>query len=1382
MSEDNDKTVRLDSNEDNDKTVRIEDNDKTVRIDNDSEKTTRLNDDVISADGGQQNNSEQQDTEKTTRLNDDVIPAEENVKKEIKANTIKQDPNKKEEKRKFRGPEKFELLSGVYENERILSTETGEASIYLVKKDGKESVLKLYFHDMKPKLLILKKLQEKGLKGIIQTSDFGLTELGGEERYYELMEFARGGTLDATLPIRDEKKLKVIIEKVANSLKDLHDINIIHKDIKPGNIFLRSENSDDYIIGDFGISSIMDEEADRLRTKQNRTDIFAAPEVYLSMGNHEMEITPGVDWYALGISILFLWTGHDPYRGVPYGSLANEKLEAKFRFPDDMPENFRNFVRGCCVPLYTKRWGFDEIKKWLKGENVPIYQEEKKMDYEPFNFDAQAGLVAKTPEELAGMMEKDPELAKKYLYKGKIKEWLEQAEMNRLAMFVDDIPEKMYPKNEDAGLKAAIYLLDPEKQFVGLNGKVCETDVDFAELFLDNFNEYEEILTDKDADFYIYLRARQLGEKVNEFLGIFEQYSAMYGLYKIIYTLNPSAPFRYLYQKKDKKWYSRTLNSLDSVCEYLHKYNSSSEGMFFYGYIQLWLEARQDAEDISQEEVERILDLINWSSYIMKEYEKNHSAGLRLADYVFNPDMGFLSKDNETVCHTREEIGHEIISYADEYTELLQDANSDINLFIKSKVWGDVADYITAAYNLEHHEDKLGPYTAFTGTAKIVKYLGITISYTVKDNWYNTPEELLKAPSSVRKSLKEDVEYVDSGFMAWLSTFYQESPEVDQDDSEYAYEDKLLEMFEYLVKLNTGADITKRYDKAKKLVAKRVKKEKAADRRFLIAKIVALILPLLSAGALFYYVNEKGVSFLESAAFWDAGMSYYLLFMTLFTLYYLFSGGFGQGWGFSDGCLGAPIIGIILAVIVYYIFYFTVGSPYIFGAIMLVILIVGYVKIFGASHSDSGVREEIFDTDDRVTFEFEPLSYALGDDEEFSSQRLDVLDQYRYARSFSWKTLLKYGFLPSIIFLGSLGLLVSNDPAVMKELKQFKSISSFVENIIPSFTSIPDMKGMWEGNYNKTTMMMNVTSQEKENLEANISILYRNQQHFSAKGTVTGNDVKLTDNKGGVYTGTYDDDTYTITGEYALAGKISDFTLTMKDAPKKEVEKKDPAPVKKEEPKQTESKPVTNTQQKVTEQPKVEEPKTEEKPVINPKVYKKLEAEMDKLLAEKKESASNKKAPVTAPATVPTIKKAVANEPKVEKKPEPVIDYIATKSDRGFKVDILACRRVSSSKLRINFRFTNTSDKSKAVSLAYDYFIVQDARGNEYNVSQRVLGNESSQSQDSNPSVRIEPGKSVTGSAIFNGFDSNSSKVRRFDLRARVGGYTIYEFKNLEIK
>ena len=138
------------------------------------------------------------------------------------------------------------------------------------------------------------------------------------------MELAEKGSLQELLDnIRrsltpagfNDTHKQIIITGIAYGLKYLHSLEILHRDIKPGNILLDKNYYPK--ITDFNLSKKMNPED---RTNQSRTGVgtpnYMAPEIITEVGYEKP-----VDVYAYGILLYEVITNK-----VPYQELRDEKM------------------------------------------------------------------------------------------------------------------------------------------------------------------------------------------------------------------------------------------------------------------------------------------------------------------------------------------------------------------------------------------------------------------------------------------------------------------------------------------------------------------------------------------------------------------------------------------------------------------------------------------------------------------------------------------------------------------------------------------------------------------------------------------------------------------------------------------------------------------------------------------------------------------------------------------------------------------------------------------------------------------------------------------------------------------------------------------------
>ncbi|KAL0212479.1 hypothetical protein RCL1_006105 [Eukaryota sp. TZLM3-RCL] len=123
-----------------------------------------------------------------------------------------------------------------------------------------------------------------------------------------IMEYCAGGSLQnyleqTVIPI-SEKWL--IVTQLAHGLHFLHGNNVVHRDLKPGNIFLESYEPLKVKIGDFGFSQ------DLCRSSAKSmigTVYFMAPEVLSGKG-----YDTAVDMWSFGVLIYYLVHGEYPFQ------------------------------------------------------------------------------------------------------------------------------------------------------------------------------------------------------------------------------------------------------------------------------------------------------------------------------------------------------------------------------------------------------------------------------------------------------------------------------------------------------------------------------------------------------------------------------------------------------------------------------------------------------------------------------------------------------------------------------------------------------------------------------------------------------------------------------------------------------------------------------------------------------------------------------------------------------------------------------------------------------------------------------------------------------------------------------------------------------------
>lgn len=130
---------------------------------------------------------------------------------------------------------------------------------------------------------------------------------------YLVTELIEGGTLRDYLrgPLPIPSAL-TILEQVGAALDYAHQQGIIHRDVKPGNIFLRGGDRQQAVLADFGIAKVVADTTGPALTQSGvgmGTPEYIAPEQALGQ-----PVDGRADLYALGVILYEMLAGRPPFR------------------------------------------------------------------------------------------------------------------------------------------------------------------------------------------------------------------------------------------------------------------------------------------------------------------------------------------------------------------------------------------------------------------------------------------------------------------------------------------------------------------------------------------------------------------------------------------------------------------------------------------------------------------------------------------------------------------------------------------------------------------------------------------------------------------------------------------------------------------------------------------------------------------------------------------------------------------------------------------------------------------------------------------------------------------------------------------------------------
>ncbi|MEW6210164.1 MAG: protein kinase [Acidobacteriota bacterium] len=193
---------------------------------------------------------------------------------------------------------------------------------------------------------------------------------------YLVMELLEGKTL--TDEMEEKERLTVarsieIITPVCDVLAEAHRLGIIHRDIKPDNIFLHQSRDGEIVkVVDFGLAKVLDaENVDRAMTMAGKivgTPVYTAPERFF-----DKPYDGRADVYSLGIVMYEMLTGRVPFQPVEGGIYAvavmhlTKEPQPLRELNSDIPEEVEAVVMKALVKDAENRPTAEEFLALLRS-------------------------------------------------------------------------------------------------------------------------------------------------------------------------------------------------------------------------------------------------------------------------------------------------------------------------------------------------------------------------------------------------------------------------------------------------------------------------------------------------------------------------------------------------------------------------------------------------------------------------------------------------------------------------------------------------------------------------------------------------------------------------------------------------------------------------------------------------------------------------------------------------------------------------------------------------------------------------------------------------------------------------------------------------------
>ncbi len=891
----------------------------------------------------------------------------------------------------------FFVLKGVkYRNKQCLSESSGEAQVYLVERDGEEYVLKIYYPTFNINKKMLQAIYNFKFEMVVTLIDYGKVYVDGKSRNYELMEYLRGGSLADYHLNGDINKFRRIALQAAAALAYCHGNNILHKDVKPSNLFFRDEEHTEVVLGDFGISSMLENDGKLHQTTQARTPIYAAPEMYSDVIDGVVEVTPAADFYSLGITLMYVWLGGNPMSSNER-VMMRQKSEGRLPRLNELPERVKMIIQGMTVVNPLNRWGYDQVEKWFEGESPEVDLSSPFLKYKSFIVDPDRNLVADNIHELVPMLLENEKLAIGYLYNGRISSWLEQCGNDKLSTIVKDIVVNKYPVDQHAGLMAAVYMMEPTYPYKDIKGNLCDDVHGVAISLLSYIKEYGMLLVNPNDTLYQYLESHTKCniDRLRSYFTQSEAFDAKVAVMRLVFEIDPEIPLLSRFPSSSLKDIVRTFGK--------EQLNEDEWHSLTDGRLLSWMYSHED-----KMACESLRILTRNQSYsealaykVLYNLDRNAAYDLRNADTP--------QKVGELLNERLKNLEH---ADEDEFKKQMSDIidlNGRFSYFAQLHGWSEVLNEANRCFdfNSEENKERLGAYDAKTAVYRFCKILGVTPTYVLADGTELKDGRNIHSHdyAQIRNEMR------NGSFTQWLSAFYHEDPFADFTE-EYAYEHTLEEWLNALGKIDSHQTFYKRFVNAREETSHRIHNVRSGwERAKGKEKIWRMAFYGLSALwiLMMLFIGVKDRTFLLGHSFLSIGLP--LGGMTgIIVATRAYFRGYDFFFSFLWGLAGAFSSFIPILILKY----MDQSHPSLFNltviAISLVYMLICHLTDFrGDQKADNRLITEVLDNDIKSTL-LEPLYYTFKTKSyKFKGSKFGLLDDVTdQVRSISGESVLHY--------------------------------------------------------------------------------------------------------------------------------------------------------------------------------------------------------------------------------------------------------------------------------------------------------------------------------------------------------------------------------------
>jgi len=194
---------------------------------------------------------------------------------------------------------------------------------------------------------------------------------------YVIMEYLEGSNLVEVLKEKGPLEINLVLDimtQIVSSLAYVHERNIIHRDIKSGNVMVVDYKKRKVKVLDFCMARLMDVKEEE---KMIGTVSYMSPEM---AGMLDQPVDNRSDLYSVGVIMYELVTGRLPFVGKEIGKILHQHIAKKPELPSSLRKDLPLVLEKIILKLLEKNpkdryqsangllYDLEEIRKALKAE------------------------------------------------------------------------------------------------------------------------------------------------------------------------------------------------------------------------------------------------------------------------------------------------------------------------------------------------------------------------------------------------------------------------------------------------------------------------------------------------------------------------------------------------------------------------------------------------------------------------------------------------------------------------------------------------------------------------------------------------------------------------------------------------------------------------------------------------------------------------------------------------------------------------------------------------------------------------------------------------------------------------------------------------------